>query len=127
MRVRNCETYWRMQTFEIGKMAAIDGFIHRGLFLVETVQRKLLDDPEGDLSSDLSYSDDRTSSSLILILKTRGRRRGGGGGGVCERNHGEKARCGGHALTSSKGHMYFRLSVSEIFVIFSSDASLTAF
>ena len=36
-----------MQAFRIGKMAANDEFTNGGLSLVDTVQRKLLDDLEG--------------------------------------------------------------------------------
>ena len=38
MRVRKREAYWRMYTFEIGKVAAIDEFINRRLSHVDTVQ-----------------------------------------------------------------------------------------
>ena len=46
MRVRKRETYWRVQTFEMGKTAALDESINGRLFLVNTVQGKLLCDPE---------------------------------------------------------------------------------
>ena len=65
-----------MQTFEIGKMAAMDEFIDRGPFLVDTGQRKLPNDLERNLRSDLSYSgDDPICSddepvSLKLLMKT---------------------------------------------------------
>ena len=38
------KTYWRVQAFRIGKMAANDEFTNDGLSLVDTVQRKLLND-----------------------------------------------------------------------------------
>ena len=62
MRVRMLETYWRVEIFEISKMAAIDEFIDCGLSLVNTVQRKVLIDPERNFSSDRSSSDDRSWS-----------------------------------------------------------------
>ena len=52
-------------------MAVIDGFISHRLSHVNTVQRKLLDEPEGDFSSDLSYSDDRTTGPVYLIRERR--------------------------------------------------------
>ena len=54
-----------MHIIEIVKMAAVDELINRGLSLVNTFQRKLLDDPEGDFSSDLLYSDDRPISPIV--------------------------------------------------------------
>ena len=55
-----------MQTSEIDKMAAIDGFINRGQSLVNrpTVQRKLLDDPEGGFSTALPHTDDSSTSPM---------------------------------------------------------------
>ena len=57
-----CEYYWRVQAFEIGEAAVIDESINCGLSLVNTVQRKLTDYPEGYFSSGLSYCDDRPIS-----------------------------------------------------------------
>ena len=73
--MRKRETY----IFEIGKMAVIDGLNNRGLSIVNTVQTKLLDDPERDFSSDLLYSDDRPISSMQLMQNYK---EGGGGRNV---------------------------------------------
>ena len=64
MQVHNRETYWSLQTFEISKRAAIGGFVNRGLSSVNAIQRRLLDDPGGNFSSDLSYSADRPTSPM---------------------------------------------------------------
>ena len=47
MRVRKPKIYQRVQTFEIGRIDATDGFIYSGLSVVNTVQRKLLDARRG--------------------------------------------------------------------------------
>ena len=66
MLMRKRETFWRVQTPEIGKVAAIDEFTNRRLSLVNTVQRKLIDEPEGNFCSNLAYSDDRPVSPMYL-------------------------------------------------------------
>ena len=50
--------YWQVQTSEISKMAAIVKFINHRLSLVDTVQKKLLHDQEGDFSSAVLYFDE---------------------------------------------------------------------
>ena len=64
MRVRKREANRQERAYEIGKMAAIDELIIHGLSLVNTVGKKLLDDPEEDFSSDLLYADDRPISPM---------------------------------------------------------------
>ena len=73
-------------------MAAFDEFIIHGLSLVNTIQRKLFDAPEGDFSSDLSYSDDRPVDPMYFMQNcggkyklTQGEGGGGGGGGEARR------------------------------------------
>ena len=73
-----------MQAFEIGKMADFDESVNRGPSLTNTVLRKLLNDPEGNFSSNLPYSDDRPVSPMCLLQNCgRGNgKEGGEGAGV---------------------------------------------
>ena len=113
MRVRERETYLRVQAFEMGKMTSIDELINGGLSFVNTVHRKLPHSPEG-----ISAAIWRALMIGLVVpcsyCKNAGEGRGGrrGGGGVCTTKTTtttKKARCNGHTLTSSKNHLYLRL------------------
>ena len=59
MCVGQRKTCWRVQTFQISEMAAIDEVVNGGMSFVNTVMRQLLHDLEDDYNSDLWYCDDR--------------------------------------------------------------------
>ena len=61
---------------------AANKFFSRMLYLVNTVQRKLPDDPEGDFSSDLLYSGDGPIAVLDLCSSSK-KAGAGAGGDVC--------------------------------------------
>ena len=80
-RVRKCETCWRVQTFKIDKMAAIDISINGSVSLVNTSRESRSMVPREHFSSDLWCSDNRPVSHMYLMRGGGGGAEGAGGGG----------------------------------------------
>ena len=62
------QTYWGVQIFGIDKTAAIDKFINRGVSLMNTDHRQMIDDLEGGLSSDLLCFDELLVLFSAIVL-----------------------------------------------------------